>query len=36
MYFKKGNNKNRKITFSITLAIMLLAYSVAISTSIVT
>jgi hypothetical protein len=37
MYFEKGNNKkNRKITFSITLAIILLFASVAISTSIVT
>ncbi len=37
MYFEKGNKKkNRKIVFSITLAIILLAASVAISTSVVT
>jgi len=37
MYFEKGTKKkNRKIVFSITLAIILLATSVAISTSVVT
>jgi hypothetical protein len=36
MNFEKGNKKNRKITFSVTLSIMLLAASVAISISIVT
>ena len=37
MYFEKGNDKkNRKITFSITLAIILLVASVSISTPIVT
>jgi len=36
MYFEKGSKKNRKFAFSITLAIMLLAASVAILTSVVT
>jgi len=36
MYFEKGSKKNRKFAFSITQAIMLLAASVAIFTSVVT
>jgi hypothetical protein len=36
MYFEKGTKKNCKFAFSITLAIMLLASSVAIFASVVT